>query len=54
MKQSHSWKVRVVTEIRCPHCKRYLSYCLEPEDKVIHCKICGEKFLLGKQRKNNV
>jgi DNA-directed RNA polymerase subunit RPC12/RpoP len=54
MKQSHSWIVKVVTVIRCPHCKISYGYQLDPEDKVIQCKRCDEKFLLGKQRKNNV
>ena len=49
MKKSHKWTEAV--EARCPCCGVYRFYPgVTGEDALIQCRVCGEWFVLGRQK----
>ena len=51
MKKSHKWDIRDVSDIRCPHCGKWLERdgAFMVGDDLL-CDECGKMFELGQQK----
>jgi len=48
MKKTKKWSLDLVHKVKCPHCRRILTYGAVKVGDVIHCRLCMEDYELAK------